>query len=151
VLSTGTTAEDDSSTGYLVVNLPAEHPNAAKTAAYVRSEVLLAGTILRPLKVTNACRLLTAEEEGGGDACLHRDSESDESATTTSALETAGDGGRFRTEITTVTSIDPGGGAATTMAGASIVNKLSATTPVYFIRRLEAAAQKDDLDLATAR
>jgi len=30
-----------------VVNLPAEHPNAAKTSSYVRSEVILAGTVIR--------------------------------------------------------------------------------------------------------
>jgi len=45
-----------------------------------------------------------------------------------SILASDDDGGvvveQFRSEITTITSIDPGGGAATSMAGASIVNKV---------------------------
>lgn len=41
---------------------------------------------------------------------------------------------QFQSEITTITSIDPGGGAATSMAGASIVNKVKSApfwTPLF--------------------
>ena len=97
-----TSSSSSSSSTLVVVNLPADHPSAAPNSDHVRSEVLLAGYVLRPL-------------------------------------------GPYVTELTTVTAIDAGGGVANSAAGAGIVNKLAATTPVFFIRRLEAAAAKDDL------
>ena len=91
----------------VVVNLPADHESAPRAPGLVRSEVIIAGYVLRPLTPPGADQQLT--------------------------------------EITTITSIDPGGGAANSPAGARIMNKLAANAPIFFIRRLEAAAQKDDL------
>lgn len=46
-----------------------------------------------------------------------------------------------RTEFLMVTHVNPGG-AAQTRAGAMLVNSLCTSSPVNFIRRLEAAAQR---------
>jgi hypothetical protein len=82
----------------LVVNVPAEHKKAPLSPAFVRSEILLGGNIIRPV----------------GPCC---------------------------TEVTMLTSIDTGDLPS---AGASLVNKMAASAPISFIRRLEVAAQMDD-------
>lgn len=82
----------------IVANVPAEHKNAPLSPAFVRSEILLGGNIIRPL-------------------------------------------GPRKTELTMLTSIDTGDLPS---AGAALVNKMAATTPISFIRRVEVAAQMDD-------
>lgn len=54
-----------------------------------------------------------------------------------------------RTEFLMVTHVNPGG-AAQTRAGAMLVNSLCTSSPVSFIRRLEAAGQKLMRELAEA-
>mmetsp|Transcript_27970 Transcript_27970/g.81873 ORF Transcript_27970/g.81873 Transcript_27970/m.81873 type:complete len:379 (-) Transcript_27970:54-1190(-) len=80
----------------VVVNFAVQHPRAPPSDSYVRSEILLAATILR------------SRPDG-------------------------------KTELTTVTCINPGG-AADSRAGAVVMNSLSTNTPATFIRRLEATS-----------
>lgn len=77
-------------------------PKSVAKDAAVRSEIFLAGTLLRPLQ-SDPLR---------------------------------------KTEIVQITSIDIGG-LANTRAGAMLVNWMTSTSPVSFIRRLEAASQRD--------
>lgn len=80
----------------VVVNFAVQHPRAPPSSSYVRSEILLAATVLR------------RREDG-------------------------------KTELTTLTCINPGG-AADSRAGAVVLNSLSTNTPATFIRKLEATS-----------
>jgi hypothetical protein len=84
----------------VVVNRAAEHIKAPRSDKYVRSQILLAGNVMRPHPTDPN-----------------------------------------KTLLVTLTHINPGG-CVDTKAGAMMMNMITATSPVNFIRKVETAARK---------